>query len=145
MIEKATAPPGLCGDSTIGPLFRMGLILPNGELDFEAMRVFAHVFAGQFFEALCGFYSDREQLLAVIEAFSELNTRGDHQGIYLMLSIQYDCMRIPMPDPVWCLAEYKPALKVFAIDFSHWLMNLTSITFPKEGRYDKTDDRSSGG
>ena len=66
------------------------------------MRAFVQIFGGLFFDDLCDFYSDQGEVSAVTAAFSELAARKDCQNIYLLISLQYDTIRKPLPDPIWC-------------------------------------------
>lgn len=110
--------------STTARLKRMGILRPDGEANVETMKVLVHVFAGLFFDDLCDFYSDQEQLAAVTAAFSELAERKDCQNIYLLISLQYDTVRKPLPDPIWWLAGCAPALSLFCLGFVERLLSL---------------------
>lgn len=111
--------------STSARLERMGVLHQNGEVDVEAMRVFVQIFSGLFFDDLCDFYSDQGELSAVTAAFSELAARKDCQNIYLLISLQYDAIRKPLPDPIWWLAGCGPALSLFCPGFVERLLELT--------------------
>ena len=37
--------------------------------------------------------------------------------MYLLLSIQYDCIRKPLPDPIWWLAGHTAAVREFMTSF----------------------------
>nr|WP_325299473.1 hypothetical protein [uncultured Dysosmobacter sp.] len=110
--------------STSARLKRMGILQPNGEVNAETMKAFVHIFAGLFFDDLCDFYSDQEQLAAVTAAFSELAERKDCQNIYLLISLQYDTIRKPLPDPIWWLVGCAPALSLFCLGFVERLLLL---------------------
>lgn len=110
--------------STSARLERMGVLQPDGEVNTETMKAFVHIFAGLFFDDLCDFYSDQEQLTVVATAFSELAARKDCQNIYLLISLQYDTVRKPLPDPIWWLAGCAPALSQFCFGFVERLLSL---------------------
>jgi len=76
------------------------------------MNVFADIFTGLFYEDLCDFY-DTDDFLTIYETFSALHKKEDYQHMYLLMSIQYDYMRKPLPDPVWWLAGDSAAVKTF--------------------------------
>ena len=44
--------------SALERLRRMGLAGADGQADQDAMAVFAHIFAGQFFDDLCDYYQN---------------------------------------------------------------------------------------
>jgi len=111
-------------ESTAARLERMGILRPNGEVNIETMRAFVQIFAGLFFDDLCDFYSDQEEVTAVTSAFSELSVRKDCQNIYLLISLQYDTIRKPLPDPIWWLAGCAPALSLFCLGFVERLLKL---------------------
>lgn len=111
-------------ESTAARLERMGILHPTGEINIETMRAFVQIFAGLFFDDLCDFYSDQEEVSAVAAAFSELSVRKDCQNIYLLISLQYDTIRKPLPDPIWWLAGCAPALSLFCLGFVERLLEL---------------------
>ena len=43
-------------------LERMGILRPDGQVNVETMRTFVQIFAGLFFDDLCDFYSDQDDL-----------------------------------------------------------------------------------
>ena len=113
-------------DSSTGArLERMGILRPDGEVNVEVMRAFVQIFGGLFFDDLCDFYSDQGEVSAVTAAFSELAARKDCQNIYLLISLQYDTIRKPLPDPIWWLAGCAPALSLFCLGFVERLLELS--------------------
>lgn len=132
--------------STSARLKRMGVLRPSGDVNTETMRAFIRIFAGLFFDDLCDFHSDQAQLDAVMAAFSELATRKDYQNIYLLISLQYDTIRKPLPDPIWWLAGCAPALSLFCLGFVEHLLVLMkdpANKVRKEGTHE-TADRYTG-
>ena len=111
-------------ESTAARLERMGILHSTGEVNIETMRAFVQIFAGLFFDDLCDFYSDQEEVSAVAAAFSELSARKDCQNIYLLISLQYDTIRKPLPDPIWWLAGCATALSLFCLGFVERLLEL---------------------
>ena len=120
--------------STSVKLERMGILRPDGQVNIESMRIFVQIFAGLFFNNLCDFYSKRDDLSFVMGAFSELAARKDCQNTYLMISIQYDAIREPLPDPIWWLAGCASARSLFCLGFVEQLLALagTKLTLEKE-------------
>ena len=99
-------------------LCRMGLLTAAGDVEEAAMQVCTHIFAASFFDDLCDVYADQAQMLRIMDAFRELAERKDPQRIFLLLSLQYDGLCKPLPDPVWWLAGYPPALTRFSLGFA---------------------------
>lgn len=124
-------------------LKRMGILRSDGEVDTETMRGLVRIVGGLFFDELCDFYSDKKGLDFVLAAFSELAGRKDYQNIYLLISIQYDTIRKPLPDSVWWLAGCTPALSLFCLSFAERLLSLANppITDKKEMIAHETADR----
>jgi hypothetical protein len=79
----------------------------------SAMPVFADIFTGLFFDDLCDFHDKADDLLTIYETFQALFRKKDYQHMYLLMSIQYDYIRKPLPDPVWWLAGDSAAVKLF--------------------------------
>ena len=111
------------GSSSARPS-RMGLLTETGDVDEAAMQVFIHIFAASFFDDLCDTYESLEAISKITAAFCELKERNDPQRIFLLLSLQYDALRKPLPDPVWWLAGHPPALTRFSFGFAEYLSRL---------------------
>ncbi len=124
-------------------LGRMGLLTEDGAVDEAAMRAFIRVFAGSFFDELCDEYSDRDQLAQITGAFRELEERGDPKRILLLISLQYDNLRKPLPDPVWWLAGHSPALARFSLGFAAYLSRLAGDLEKKEVRPSEAIDHGA--
>lgn len=105
-------------------LSRMGLLTETGDVDEAAMRVFIHIFAASFFDDLCDTYESLEAISKITAAFCELKERNDPQRIFLLLSLQYDALRKPLPDPVWWLAGHPLVLTRFSFGFAEYLSRL---------------------
>ena len=110
--------------SAVARLRRMGLLTEAGEVDGAAMETFTHVFAASLFDDLCVAFEDRRELSRALSAFRELAERQEPKSIFLMISLQYDTLRKPLPDPVWWLAGYVPALSRFSLGFASYLLQL---------------------
>ena len=114
--KKSTArirAPDPFDDSARERLIRMGLLEDNGQISYEAMDVFAAVFTGLFFDDLCDHYSDNGDILSISLTFRELYDKRDFSRMYLLLSLQYDCIRKPLPDPIWWLAGHSALVETF--------------------------------
>lgn len=120
-------------------LRRMGLLTESGEVNGAAMEAFTHVFAALLFDDLCDAFEDRRDLSRVLSAFRELAERQDPKSIFLMISLQYDTLRKPLPDPVWWLAGHIPALSRFSLGFTAYLLQLAE-DMEKTGKEDLPDE-----
>lgn len=98
-------------------LAHMGLLDQKGRVDAHSVKVFTHIFAGLFFDDLCDFYDDRDKLEVIYNAFQELAEKQDHQHMLLLLSLQYDYLRKPLPDPVWWISGNIEAVRAFMSGF----------------------------
>lgn len=98
-------------------LAHMGLLDQEGRIVPRSMEVFTHIFAGLFFDDLCDFYDDRDKLTAIYRTFQELAEKEDHQHMLLLLSLQYDYLRKPLPDPVWWLSGHYESVRSFMSGF----------------------------
>lgn len=107
-------------------LTHMGLLDQDGRIVPQNMNAFTHIFAGLFFDDLCDFYDDRDKLEAIYRTFQELAEKEDHQHMLLLLSLQYDYLRKPLPDPVWWLSGHCEAVKSFMSGFLGLLGDLMS-------------------
>ena len=85
----------------------MGIVKRDGEINVENMRLFTRIYAAQFYYNLCDSYA-KSTVGTVLASFDELSGRKDYKGIYLFLSLQYDQLRKPLPDPVWWLMGCHP-------------------------------------
>lgn len=99
-------------------LCRMGILTGAGDVEEAAMRSFIQIFAASFFDSLCDFYEEQAQVSQIVDAFRELEGRGDPQRIFLLLSLQYDALCRPLPDPIWWLAGHPQALARFSLGFA---------------------------
>ena len=115
-------------DSAAQRLRRMGLTTEDGSPERDAMAVFGTIFAGQFFDDLCDTYESLEAISKITAAFCVLEERNDPQRIFLLLSLQYDALRKPLPDPVWWISGSPDFAELFAEDFLAHLKRLAENT-----------------
>jgi hypothetical protein len=85
-------------------LIHMGLLTEKGAVNHDAMAAFANMFFGLFLWDIKHCNGKKKELLNLAyDGFKELNQRNDYEHMYLLLSMQYDNMGKPLPDPVWWL------------------------------------------
>ena len=98
-------------------LAHMGLTDKSGNVRIREMIIFAGIFTGSFFDDLREFHDSVEDMVTIYETFKALHKKEDYHRMYLLMSIQYDFMRKPLPDPVWWLAGDSEAVMAFMIYF----------------------------
>ncbi len=77
-------------DTAIERLRRMGLVTAAGGPDRDVMTVFSGIFAGQFYDDLCDYYQDYEDVRELLtQIFDAAETAGPKQK-FLLICLQYD-------------------------------------------------------
>jgi len=117
-------------------LIHMGILHIDGQINQESIPVFADIFTGLFFDDLSFFIADVKDLQTVCNLFLELYEKKEYQHMYLLLSMQYDYIRKPLPDPVWWLAGNSDTVREFMVLFIERLktrMNAAGIVAPAKG------------
>ncbi len=96
--KRAQSPfDGSAGDR----LRRMGLADANGNPDRDAIAVCSCIFAGQFFDDLCGYFESFEDVRELISGLSESAEDAAEKQKFLLICLQYDAIYRSLPDPVW--------------------------------------------
>ena len=88
-------------DTAVQRLRRMGLTTEDGAPEQDAISVFSTIFAGQFFDDLCDYYQDDEQVREVVTQFFQTAEQADSRQKFLLICLQYDGIYRDLPDPVW--------------------------------------------
>ena len=115
-------------DSAIERLRRMGLTTEDGSPERDAMTVFGSIFAGQFFDDLCDYYQDDEQVREVVTQFFQTAEQADSRQKFLLICLQYDGIYRNLPDPVWWISGSPDFAALFAEDFLAHLKRLAETT-----------------
>ena len=115
-------------DSAIERLRRMGLTTEDGAPEQDAMSVFSTIFAGQFFDDLCDYYQDDEQVREVVTQFFQTAEQADSRQKFLLICLQYDGIYRNLPDPVWWISGSPDFAALFAEDFLTHLKRLAENT-----------------
>jgi len=108
-------------------LEHMGLYDYSGQMRTNTMLVFANIFTGQFFDDLNECHGSAANMLSIYEAFRALYEKEDYQHMYLMMSVQYDYISKPLPDPVWWIAGDPDAVTAFMAHFIRRYEHLMEI------------------
>lgn len=110
--------------SACARLRRMGLITAPGQIDKTAMDAFVRIFTASLFDDLRDAYGDGEQLSNILAIFAEVGKSKNAQKIFLMISLQYDVLHKPLPDPIWWLWGCSLARVQFSWGFTEYLSEL---------------------
>ena len=116
-------------------LKHMGIIDDAGQVRIQAMTIFTRIFTGLFYDDLRDVH-DIDDLLTIYDTFKAIYEKEDYHHMYLLMSIQYDYMGKPLPDPVWWLAGDSEAVMAFMVMFVNAferLMTNDGILKPGEG------------
>ena len=95
----------------------MGLTTEDGAPEQDAMSVFSTIFAGQFFDDLCDYYQDDEQVREVVTQFFQTAEQADSRQKFLLICLQYDDIYRNLRDPVWWISGNPAAAELFAEGF----------------------------
>ena len=117
-------------DSASERLRRMGLTAADGSPERDAMAVFSSIFAGQFFDDLCDYCQDFENVQAIIDQIFHTAEQADPKQKFLLICLQYDSIYRTLPDPVWWISgSPSPAFaELFAEGFLAHLKRLAETT-----------------
>ncbi|NBI66974.1 hypothetical protein D1646_09120 [Pseudoflavonifractor sp. 60] len=115
-------------DSATQRLRRMGLTTEDGSLERDAMAVFSSIFAGQFFDDLCDYYQDYENVQETIAQIFHTAEQADPRQKFLLICLQYDSIYRSLPDPVWWISGSPAFAELFAEDFLTYLKRLAENT-----------------
>ena len=115
-------------DTAVQRLRRMGLTTEDGAPEQDAMSVFSTIFAGQFFDDLCDYYQDDEQVREVVTQFFQTAEQADSRQKFLLICLQYDGIYRNLPDPVWWISGSPDFAALFAEGFLAHLKRLAENT-----------------
>ena len=115
-------------DTAVQRLRRMGLTTEDGAPEQDAISVFSTIFAGQFFDDLCDYYQDDEQVREVVTQFFQTAEQADSRQKFLLICLQYDGIYRNLPDPVWWISGSPDFAALFAEDFLVHLRRLAENT-----------------
>lgn len=115
-------------DSAAERLRRMGLTAADGSPERDAMTVFSSIFAGQFFDDLCDYCQDYENVQAIIDQIFHTAEQADPKQKFLLICLQYDSIYRTLPDPVWWISGSPAFAELFAEGFLAHLKRLAETT-----------------
>lgn len=108
-------------DSANTKLLRMGLLLPDGTSNRDSIFILAQVYAGLFFESLCDFHNDMERSFQICADLAELGAEANYRELLLAICVQYDCLRINLPEPVWWIVGNDDLVQIYVSRFADCL------------------------
>lgn len=120
MIKQRDLSGRSCGpfdDSAPERLKRMGLLSPEGAPDRDSLAVAARLYAGLFYDALCDFHSDMEQVSAVCRELTERADTADPRLPFLDICAAYDALYVPIPEPIWWMSGNLELVAEFSAGF----------------------------
>jgi len=115
-------------DSAADRLRRMGLTCADGTPERDAMSVFSNIFAGQFFDDLCDYYQDWQDVQEFLAQVFEKADNADPEQKFLLICLQYDSIYRALPDPVWWISGSPDFAELFADGFLAHLERLNQTT-----------------
>ena len=115
-------------DTAVQRLRRMGLTTEDGAPEQDAISVFSTIFAGHFFDDLCDYYQDDEQVREVVTQFFQTAEQADSRQKFLLICLQYDGIYRDLPDPVWWISGSPDFAVLFADGFLAHLKRLAENT-----------------
>ena len=114
------------GDSAKTRLVHMGVSDGEGWISQNVVRMISELFAGLFFDDVRDLGDEPRKPAEICETLHEMLKNDDWRRAYLFISLLYDRMRKPLPDPVWWLAGNPEAVKAFTAHFAAGLKRLIS-------------------
>ena len=111
-------------DSAGVRLRRMGLLREDGTPDQQRIKVLGEVFAGQFYDDLYDFRQDAEAAGKSLGDFLKEAEGATAKYRFLLVCLQYDAIRRPLPDPVWWLSGNAQLADLFSAGFVAHLREL---------------------
>lgn len=111
-------------DSAGVRLRRMGLLREDGTPNQQRIKVLGEVFAGQFYDDLYDFRQDEEAAWKSLGDFLKEVEGATAKYRFLLLCLQYDAIRRPLPDPVWWLSGNAQLADLFSTGFVAHLQEL---------------------
>lgn len=119
-------------DTAIERLRRMGLVTAEDKPDRDVMAVFSGIFAGQFYDDLCDYYQDCQNVRDLLTQLFDAAEIADAKQRFLLICLQYDGMFRELPDPVWWTSGNPVFAESFADGFLAHLQRLHQTTLEGE-------------
>ena len=111
-------------DSALERLRRMGLADADGRAAPDVMFIFARIFAGQFYDDLCDYYQNYEDVQELLDQIFDTVENAEPKQKFLLICLQYDGMFRDLPDPIWWISGQPEFAGMFADGFLAHLKRL---------------------
>lgn len=111
-------------DSALERLRRMGLADTDGHAIRDVMTIFACIFAGQFYDDLCDYYQNYEDVQELLDQIFDTVENAEPKQKFLLICLQYDGMFRDLPDPIWWISGQPEFAGMFADGFLAHLKRL---------------------
>lgn len=106
-------------------LCRMGVISADGEVNRIVLEALSNVYAGVLFDDMCDFYQDYNSVETNLrQLFAVTETAEEHQK-FLLICLQYDGLRQPLPNPIWWISGNPELATAFA---DNYILHLKQIS-----------------
>ena len=113
-------------DSAQTRLERMGITDTNGKPNSEIMPVFSGIFSAHFYEHAMDCYDNPDVVSSIAAKLSASSNSHGYKQRFVFLCLQYDAIRLPIPDPVWWIAGNADVVSEFMDAFTAHLCELAS-------------------
>ena len=111
-------------DSVIERHRRMGMINEEGVVDENVVAIAGGIYAGMFFDNLCDTYESYEEVKVICRQLLDGKARISAKQMLLLISLQYDAMRKPLPELMWWISGSAQILTIFITAFTSRLERL---------------------
>lgn len=111
-------------DSVIERQRRMGLINKEGVVDENVVAIAGGIYAGMFFDNLCDTYESYEEVKVICRQLLDGKARISAKQMLILISLQYDAMRKPLPELMWWISGSAQILPIFITAFTSRLERL---------------------
>ncbi len=110
--------------NAIERLRRMGLVTAESIPDRDVMSIFSGIFAGQFYDDLCDYYQNYEDVQELLDQIFDTVENAEPKQKFLLICLQYDGMFRDLPDPIWWISGQPEFAGMFADGFLAHLKRL---------------------
>lgn len=110
--------------NAIERLRRMGLVTAESIPDRDVMSIFSGIFAGQFYDDLCDYYQNYEDVQELLDQIFDTVENAEPKQKFLLICLQYDGMFRDLPDPIWWISGQPEFAAMFADGFLAHLKRL---------------------
>lgn len=111
-------------DCAMDKLRRMSLLTEDYSANEPVIVAIANLYAGLFFDHLCDNNESYRDVVAVCRSLTEKAQSSNVRQTLLQISMEYDAMKLQLPEPIWWISGNPKALKPFIKAFAERLAEL---------------------